>query len=113
MDNKILKIVYKEVGKKPRILEIEDTLEKFQELVGGYIETINYRNLVLVCNEEGKLLELKPNINLGYDYIVGNLAIVGDDKMGNFKSLTDDEIELVINDLEKRKIEEEEDFYEI
>lgn len=109
MDNKTLKILYKEVGKKPRVLEIEDKLEKLQELVGGYIETINYKDLVLVCNEEGKLLNLKPNIDLNYDYIVGNLIIVGNNKMGDFRSLTDNEIELVINDLQKREIEEEEE----
>ncbi len=113
MDNKILKIVYKEVGNKPKVLEVEDTLEKFQELVGGYIETINYKNLVLVCNEEGKLLRMKPNISLGNDYIVGNLVIAGDNKMGEFKSLTDEEIKIVINDLEKREIELEEEIDEI
>lgn len=37
-----LKIIYKEVGKRSKPMEIEDTLEAKQKLVGGLIEVVPY-----------------------------------------------------------------------
>lgn len=50
-------------GHKPEQTEINHTLEAMQELVGGCIQAIYpYEDPVaIVCNEEGKLLELEPN----------------------------------------------------
>lgn len=105
-----LKVVFKAVGEDPKIMEIEDTLEAKQELVGGLIEVVPYKNdLLLICNEEGKITNLKPNLNFDYDYIVGDCFVVGDDyENGGFKSLTPDEIKTVIEDLKERTIELEE-----
>ena len=102
---KKLKVLYLEVGKKPKVIEIDDTLEAKQDLVGGLIEVIPYRrNLVLICNEEGKINELEPNLNLKGDIIVGNCFIVGDDyKNAGFKSITDEEIKESIKDLHFRR----------
>lgn len=45
---------------------IPNTLEKMQELVGGYIEAVRFADgAVLICNEEGKLNGMKPNRALG------------------------------------------------
>lgn len=108
--NKKLKIVYKEVGKDPIVMEIEDTLEAKQKLVGGLIEIVPFKeNLLLVCNEEGKILNQKPNLNFGYDYIAGNCFVVGDDfKNSGFKSVNEEEIENIKEDLKNRSIEVEE-----
>lgn len=97
---KKLRILYKEVGKAPEIKIIDDTLEEKQKLVGGLIEVIPYNNLLLVCNEEGKINNFLPNIVFDYDYIAGNCFIVGDDyEKAGFKSLTRDEIIKVREDL--------------
>ena len=84
-----LKIVYKEVGKDPVVMEIDDTLEAKQKLVGGLIEVVPYKeNLLLICNEEGKITNLKPNLQFDYDYIAGNCFVVGDDyENGGLKSV--------------------------
>lgn len=105
-----LKIVFKAVGEDPKIMEIENTLEAKQELVGGLIEVVPYKNdLLLICNEEGKITDLKPNLKFDYDFIVGDCFIVGDDyENGDFKSLTDEEIKVVIEDLKERTIDLEE-----
>lgn len=40
---------------------IENTLEGFQAAVGGYIETVTpCSDLTIVCNEEGRLMDLEP-----------------------------------------------------
>ena len=60
-----LKILYKEVGKRPKPMEIEDTLEAKQKLVGGLIGVVPYiDNMLLICNEEGK--KMKKSFYLKY-----------------------------------------------
>ena len=57
-------------GEVAEIVEIEDDLESMQELVGGLIEPYDpfysetdprYENVILVCNEEGKLSQMPPS----------------------------------------------------
>lgn len=68
----------------------ELSLEFMQEVVGGYIEIVPIgSNLYIVCNEEGKLIELPPNptatiicMAFGFcDDIVGNVIICTRDKI--------------------------------
>ena len=101
-----LRIVLKKVGKIPKIMNIENTLEAKQELVGGLIQIASItEEILLVCNEEGKLENLPPNLLFDYDYIAGDCFFIGDDyDNADFKSLTDEQIEEVKEICEKRKI---------
>ena len=59
-----MKVLIVEQGKKPYVKDIENNLESMQKIVGGYIETIypfDDENVVLVCNEEGKMNGLPLN----------------------------------------------------
>ena len=80
----------------PEEIEIDNTLEAKQDMVGGYIECAylpNDDSVVLICNEEGKINGMKLNRDIGHDIIAGPFLIVGDDyENGDFKSLTDDQI---------------------
>ena len=107
---KKLKVIFKEVGKNPVVMEIDDTLEAKQKLVGGLIEIVPYKDdLLLICNEEGKITNLKPNLQFDYDYIAGNCFIVGDDyENSGFKSIEDSQVEDIKKDLEDRTIVVEE-----
>ena len=104
---KKLKVIYKQVGKDPIVMEIDDTLEAKQKLVGGLIEVVPYKeDLLLVCNEEGKILNQKPNLDFGYDYIAGNCFVVGDNfENAGFKSVSEEQIEEIKQDLKNRSIE--------
>ena len=102
-ENKKIRILYKEVGKEPQIMFIENTLEAKQKLVGGLIEVVPYEDVLIICNEEGKLLNMPPNLVFEYDYIAGNCFVIGDDyKNADFKSLTDEEILRYREELRKR-----------
>ena len=102
-ENKKIRILYKEVGKEPQIMFIENTLEEKQKLVGGLIEVVPYEDVLIICNEEGKILNMPPNLVFEYDYIAGNCFVIGDDyKNADFKSLTDEEILKYREDLRKR-----------
>ena len=80
----------------PKEIEIDNTLEAKQELVGGYIECVylpNDDSVVLICNEEGKINGMKLNRYIGHDIIAGPFLILGNDyENGDFKSLTDNQI---------------------
>lgn len=74
---KIKVIIKKPEDEFGRLVEIENELEVFQNIVGGYIETTGYKNLVIICNEEGKLRGMKPNLVFGTDMIVGTIIVCG------------------------------------
>lgn len=94
---KELRVVLKKVGENPEVMNIENTLEAKQKLVDGLIEVVSVTDdILLICNEEGKLDNLLPNLNFGCDYIAGDCFFVGDDyDNGDFKSLSDEQIEEV------------------
>lgn len=67
-----LKVVIVEPGKHPRMEMIKDTLEEKQRIVDGYIEALDLDDgAVLICNEVGKLIDLKANRKVGSDIIAG------------------------------------------
>ena len=71
---------------------------KMQNFVGGLIECIPLTDtdseVTLVCNDEGKLLNLTPNRLLwnGADYLAGPGFIAGTDGEGNLASLPPQEM---------------------
>ena len=59
--------------------EIENSLESFQEIVGGYIEIVQgslYGDL-LICNEDGKVKGLPYNCMINDHMIVGPVILIG------------------------------------
>lgn len=108
--SKNLKILVKRVGEDPTVETIEDTLKAKQDLVGGLIEVVTYNeDILLICNEEGKLFNLSPNLLFDFDYIAGDCFFVGDDIDNcGYKDLTDkqiDELEEMIREREVHYID--------
>lgn len=83
--------------------DIPNTLSALQEAVGGYIQTVDLGGIILICNEEGLLLDLPENYRagricgeLGFAIrIVGNAVFVGYDGTDGFASLSDRQAELL------------------
>lgn len=91
-----------EVGKEPKVIEVEDSLKSYQNLVGGWIESVSLsEGVALILNEEGKLKHLPPNKGLYnsdgriIDVLVGNLFICRVDDDGDFADFKDEDIKLV------------------
>ena len=75
-----MKILLVEPGRAPRPAEIENNLRAMQEIVGGTIQAVYpwQEAVALVCNDEGKLLNLPYNRVLeDYDIISGTFFICG------------------------------------
>lgn len=62
---------------------IENSLETIQGIIDGYMETVSIQrspDLIMICNEEGKLRHLPWNIIMGNTYkdvICGTLILCG------------------------------------
>lgn len=104
-----LDVLYVEPNKLPVKMTIKNTLEEKQKLVGGLIEYTyidNCDDVAIVCNEEGKLLGLPLNRDVGHDIICGNFFIVGDDpEFGEDRSLTEEQIDKYSKIFGKKSIE--------
>lgn len=96
-----MRIIIKKVGEAPEVSSIDkqDELKSLQGIVGGYIEAGHITNdIVLICNEEGKLIGLPHNFHLnnGVEF-VGDVCFVRDNHDGEFTDLTDEDIEKIIS----------------
>lgn len=88
----ILVMVY-EPGCPAKPVVIANDLTAMQRIVGGYLEVVKLPvpNLIIVCNEEGLLLNLPEN-RMG---LRGSFFVTRDDNEGEFISLTDDDTLLI------------------
>ena len=60
-----MRVLVVEPEQRPAVREIDDTLRTMQSIVGGYIQPIYLDDSVaLVCNDEGKLMNLPANRGL-------------------------------------------------
>lgn len=97
-----MRVVMVETGRKAYEMELENGLGSMQRTVGGLIQAVyepGGRNAVLICNDEGKLLDLPLNRALRdedgeiYDAIAGTFFICGTPPDGeSFTSLTDEQV---------------------
>lgn len=76
----MISALIKRPGEKPRHVNVSNSLKALQKNVGGYIETVTIAtDLVIICNEEGRLLGLPYNCTIcGCDF-VGEILMVGRD----------------------------------
>lgn len=77
-ENKIL-VVIKEPGQAPRVEPLFDnTLDAFKKAVDGWIEAVTITDdLVIICNEEGRLRGLPFNVKVMGIGFVGPIVAVG------------------------------------
>ena len=96
-----MKILLVEPGNIPRPMEIGDTLEDMQNVVGGLIQAVYpfEEPVALICNEEGKLLGLPLNRSLRdeagqvYDIVAGAFFLcAAPPDSEHFESLTEEQL---------------------
>ena len=96
-----MRVLVVEPEHRPEVREIEDSLKAMQEIVGGLIQPIYLENsVVLLCNDEGKLMNLPANRALRddngqiYDIVCGTFFLCGAlPDSDHFTSLTSEQIE--------------------
>lgn len=100
-----MQVVIVEPEKKPFVQNIDDTLTSMQHIVGGTIQAVYpfEEPVALICNDEGKLLNLPLNRALRdstgaiYDIVAGIFflcaAPVDSDR---FECLTDEQVQIYL-----------------
>ena len=97
-----MRILIVEPKRRQEVKEIDGSLKSMQEVVGGLIQVLYPFDepVALVCNDEGKLMNLPANRGLRdksgqiYDIVVGTFFICGAPKDSDrFASLTTEQIE--------------------
>lgn len=74
---------------------VDNTLETFQSLVGGYIETVQLpEGILAIVNEEGLLLDLDFNLTINGYHLFGPVVLVRVDGE-DFGSLTEQQLDWV------------------
>lgn len=79
MKEPYITVLYKAPGREPELKPLfENSLAAFQNAVGGYIETVTVTSdMVIVCNEEGRINGMPFNVKfLNWDFH-GPILIVG------------------------------------
>ena len=98
-----MQVVVVEPKKKPTAQDIGSDLESMQKIVGGPIEAVYPfgESVALICNEEGKLVNLPLNRALRdnegnvYDIISGTFFLcAAPPDSEHFESLTDQQVEM-------------------
>lgn len=75
-----IKALLKKPGEVAKPVMVANDLSAFQGLVGGYIETWSFStDLVVICDEEGKLKGKPYNVSLLGEDFVGPILLVGVD----------------------------------
>lgn len=77
-----MRVLFKDVGNPVRSMVIPNELGVMQQLVDGYIETITLLDdLVIICNEEGRINGMKKNFRIDAlnDFVFGPALFVGAD----------------------------------
>lgn len=73
-----IKVLIKRPDSKPYITWISDTLENIQKTVGGFIETVTIsEDMVIVCDEEGRLKGKEANCKICNVSFVGTIFVCG------------------------------------
>lgn len=96
-----MRILVVEPERRPEVREIDDSLKAMQDIVGGLIQPICLDDSVaLICNDEGKLMNLPANRGLRdkdgqiYDIVFGTFFLCGaPPDSDHFTSLTPEQIE--------------------
>lgn len=95
------RVLLVEPGKRPRTVDLPDTLEAMQQAVGGLIQAIYpfEEPVALVCNDKGKLLGLPLNRGLRtengtlYDIVCGTFFLCATPPdSDSFESLSEEQL---------------------
>jgi len=91
-----MKIIVVKPNETPIIQEVENKLKTFQDIVGGTIQCVPLtKDIVLTCNDEGKLLDMPINRTFGNDILCGTFFITQSNNEGDFISLSDDNLKYI------------------
>jgi len=108
MKEEKIKVIIKRVDAQPELTVIQNNLGKAWFIVCGDIEIVRLeKNVLLVCNENGKMLRMTPNFGIARGMNIGvrgNVFFCTVDSEGEFASLTAEQVVYVFDLLKESRI---------
>lgn len=99
MEERYIKIIAKIHNKDPNVLVIKKQLKNMKKVLGGEIDIIPYKDVLLVIPANTKINKEQIDLkNLGSSFITGN-----DTKNSDFKSLKVKQINTYLKELGKER----------
>lgn len=97
-------VLVKEVDKPAEVRRIPDTWEAIRNITGlfsgyhvqSFVPFFELKNVMLICNDTGKLDGLPFNCFLGTEMLVGNILFTAYGSNGDSVDLTDLQIDLLL-----------------
>ena len=75
-----ISVIIKLPGMKPERMNVGNDLRSLQKIVDGYIEVVQiFEDVVVICNEEGRINGMKFNCNILGAQFFGPVIIAGVD----------------------------------
>ena len=80
----MITLIKKLPGKDPEVINVEDNLKNYQDIVGGHLEVVIIQDLKiykldLFCNDDWRNLGLDPNLysnEINYDGLIGGPVFI-------------------------------------
>jgi len=73
-----ISVIVKQPGKKPERMNVENSLRALQKIVDGHIEVVQiFSDVLVICNEEGRINGMKFNCNIINLQFFGPVIICG------------------------------------
>ncbi len=102
------KVIIKKIGEPAEVSFLENTYEAKKELVGGaisYIDHPQHPDIQVVLNREGYAKDLPATVmfeEIGF-IVPGNCVFITHNEDGEMISLSDEQIERVMPDIQRRE----------
>jgi hypothetical protein len=93
-----IKVVMSKPGEKLEVIEIQNNIAAFKEIVGGDIEIIPLENyIVIVCKQSERINDDVDGLVSANGVLVGTILFAKMDKAGKeFVSLANEDIEIIL-----------------
>lgn len=76
----MIKVIVKDPGKDPEVMEIQNDLKVLQELVGGYVQSVTMADdLMMLMDDDGRMKGKNANVFFTKydDFIFGPVVFTG------------------------------------
>ena len=91
-----IRVIVKEPNQPPKVQYLNNTLQAFQEVVGGYIQHVpllvpgTLERVAVICNEDGRILGLPFTCMVNDISYVGTIIFVSVGHDGEYVSISND-----------------------
>lgn len=98
-----IRVIYKKVGQPPEVKIINSIFKLKKFIIERNLDIIPYESLYIICKSRKQIPDADINIVLDFSYILGDLILVGIDKITReFQGLSQEDVLWYTKDLQSK-----------